>query len=302
MARTSLHRRFDLISLNLFLAVAEEQSLTRAARREHMVLSAVSKRIADLEAAAGTLLVERHARGVTLTAAGKSLAHHARQVMLTLHRMDGELGEHERGIRGRVRLHAIASALLEFLPEDLHRFLKANPGIRIDLQEQTGQDIVEALVEGAADVGVIAEHTPAPGLTCIPYRTDRLVLVVPRGHPFERRRSVRLRDALSFDFVAPHIASSINAVVMRAAAEAGRAIKLRVQVRSFDVMCRMIQAGLGVGVLPERAIQAQIKANEVRCVPLKERWASRELQICVREAVRLPVVADRLVAHLSGPH
>lgn len=299
MARPALHRRYDLTSLQLFIAVAEEQSLTAAARRENMVLSAASRRIAELEATSGASLLERHARGVTLTAAGKTLVHHARQMMLALHRMDGELSDHESGVRGRVRLYAIASALSQFLPEELNAFLAANPGVKIDLEEGTGLQVVEAVAEGVADAGIIAEQTPATGLQILPYHTDRLVLLVPPGHALERRRALRLAQALDLDFIGPRADSSLNALLVRAAAQAGRALKLRVQVQSFDVMCRMIEAGLGVAVLPAGAVRANLKARTLRAVRLAEPWAERRLFVCTRDADRLAGAVQRLVEHLS---
>jgi DNA-binding transcriptional LysR family regulator len=291
-------RRFDLTSLRLFVAVAEELSLTKAAERESMVLSAASKRIADLEDAAGSPLLQRHARGVRLTAAGQSFLHHARQVILVLHRMGGELSEHGTGIRGHIRMHAIASALSEFLPEELQVFMQKNPGIKIDLEEQVGPAIVQAVADGAADFGVIAEQTPAPGLKLHAYRTDRLVLVVPNRHPIASRRSLRLKDALDYDFVGSHVDSSLHALLLRAAAEAGRAIKLRIQVRSFDCMARLIQADLGIGVLPAGAIGPQLKTRAVRAVKLDEPWAVRQLNLCLRDEQAMPIAAQRLVQHL----
>ena len=291
-------RRFDLTSLRLFVAVAEELSLTKAAKRESIVLSAASKRITDLEDAAGSPLLERHARGVRLTAAGQSFLHHARQIMLAIHRMGGELSEHGTGIRGHVRMHAIASALSEFLPEELQVFMKKNPGIKIHIEEQVGPAIVQAVSEGAADFGVIAEQTPAPGLKLYAYRTDRLFLVVPNQHPLASKRSMRLKDALDYDFVGSHIDSSLHTLLLRAAAEAGRAIKVRVQVRSFDCMARLIQAGLGIGVLPAGSISPQLKTRAVRAVKLDDPWAVRLLNVCLRDEQAIPIAAQRLVQHL----
>jgi DNA-binding transcriptional LysR family regulator len=88
---------------------------------------------------------------------------------------------------------------------------------------------------------------------------------------------------------------------MRAAAEAGGSIKLRIQVQSFDGMCRMIQANLGIGILPAGAIASHVKSMGIRSIPLDEDWASRELRICVRELKALPVTARQLVQHLSRP-
>jgi DNA-binding transcriptional LysR family regulator len=293
--------RFDLTSLQLFVAVAEELSLTKAANREHLVLSAASKRITELEDAVGSPLLYRHARGVTLTPAGQSLLHYSRQVLQTLHRMQGELSEFAEGIQGHIRMHAIASAIIQFLPEELDAFLTQYPRVKIDLEERVGPEIVRAVAEGTADIGIIAEGTPATGLELLPYHTDRLVVVTPKRHPLTRLKSVRLAETLEYDYVGPRTGSSLYSLMMRGAMEAGGSIKLRVQVRSFDGMCRMIQANLGIGILPAGAIAPQLKSMGIRTVALTEDWASRKLYVCVRELDSLPVTARQLVRHLSRP-
>lgn len=292
--------RFDLITLKLFVAVGEEANLTRAAERENIVLSAASKRIADLEASVGIALLRRHARGVTLTPAGQTFLHYSRQVLQTLARMEGELSDFTAGVKGHVRMHAIASAISEFLPRELNSFLARYPMVKIDLEEQVGPAIVRAVADRSADIGIITENTAAEGLERLPYHVDRLVLVVPDGHPLAKRPSVRLMETLDHDFIGPHPDSSLLAVIMRASMEAGSAIKLRIQVRSFDGMCRMIEENLGIGILPWMAIEHQIAAGRIRAIPLDETWATRRLFLCVRDQTSLPVSARQLVQHLAA--
>jgi DNA-binding transcriptional LysR family regulator len=196
-------------------------------------------------------------------------------------------------------MHAIASAITQFLPEELEAFLTQHPRVKIDLEEQVGGAVVRAVAEGRADLGIVAASTPAGDLEVLPYHADRLVLVVPRRHPLARRKSVRLAETLDLDFVGPHTGSSLYSLMMRGAAEAGGSIKLRIQVRSFDGMCRMIQANLGIGILPAGAIAPYVKSMGIRTVPLEEDWASRDLRICVRDPKALPAAARQLVQHLS---
>ena len=236
---------------------------------------------------------------MTLAPAGQSLLHYSRQVLQTLHRMQGELSEYAEGIQGHIRMHAIASAITEFLPEELEAFLRQHPRVKIGLEEHVGTAIVRAVAEGSADLGIVTATTPSGNLEVFPYHTDRVVLVVPKRHPLARRKSVQLADALDFDFVGPDTGSSLYSLMMRAAADAGRSIKLRIQVRSFDGMCRMIQANLGVGILPAAAIAPHVKSMGIRSIPLDEDWASRELRICVRELKALPVAVRQLVKHLA---
>ncbi|MDQ2104588.1 LysR family transcriptional regulator [Azospirillum isscasi] len=292
--------RVDLTSFKLFVAIGEELNITRAAERENIVLSAASKRIADLEAGAGVALLHRHARGVSLTPAGRTFLHYSRQVLQTLARMEGELSDFTAGVKGHVRMHAIASAISEFLPHELNGFLERYPLVKIDLEEHVGPAIVRAVAERTADIGIITENTPAEGLERLPYHVDRLVLVVPDGHALADRPSIRLTEALDHDFVGPHPDSSLLAVIMRACMETGSSIKLRIQVRSFDGMCRMIEANLGIGILPVLAIEHQLASGRIRAVPLDEPWAARRLFLCMREFAALPVSARQLVQHLTA--
>lgn len=287
--------RYDLTSLELFVAVAEEANLTRAARRQHLAVSAISKRMAELEEQAGTALLARHARGVSLTPAGQALLHYSRQVLQTLQQMGDELAEYAGGVKGHIRVHAIASALIQFLPEELDAFLRRYPQIKIDIEEHVGAAIVTAVAEGSADAGIIAERTPAPGLRIFPYREDRLALVVPAGHKLARRRAVALRDLAEYEFVGPHNASSLHALLADAAAQAGMPLKQRVRVSSFDGMCRMIETNLGIGILPAEVVRRYASSMNIRMVRLTDDWARRRMVICVRDFEALPFAARALV-------
>src|SRR5512141_1817646 len=244
-------RRIDLTSLQLFVAVCELGSIGKAAEREYIAASAVSKRLSDLEATLDTALLYRHTRGVDLTPAGESLLHHARSVLFSLEKMQGELSEYADGVRGHVRIHASISAVVQFLPEDLGAFARQHPQVKIDLEEHLSTEVIRAVQEGAADIGICnAGAAAAHALQALPYRQDELVLIVPRGHPLAQRDAVAFEDTLDLDHVGLHSNSSIYLAMREAAAAAGRTIRLRIHVTGLDAMCRMIDNGLGVGVMP----------------------------------------------------
>ncbi len=292
--------RFDLQTLKAFVSVAEAGSIAAASAREHLVPAAISRRIADLEREAGTALLYRRARGVEPTPAGLALLHHARQVMQSLRALESELSEHAQGLKGHVRIFANTSAIVQFLPEDLGTFLERHPGVRIDLEEKTSRVAVAAVESGAADLGICAGSVPAGDLRVLPYREDRLMAVVPAGHPLARRRKVRLEEILPFDHVGLQEGSSLRDLVTEAAAALGQAIRLRVPVTSFDGLRRMVQAGHGVGILPEAAIVPYLRAMHLAAVPLDELWARRRLGICVRDLDALPLPARLLVKSLTA--
>ncbi|KQW64389.1 LysR substrate-binding domain-containing protein [Variovorax sp. Root411] len=293
-------RRIDLTSLQLFVAVCELGSIGRAAEREFIAASAISKRLSDLEATLGTTLLYRHARGVDLSPAGESLLHHARSVLYSLEKMQGELSEYAEGVRGHVRVHANISAIVQFLPEDLGAFTREHDAIKIDLEEHLSNEVVRAVQEGAADLGICHIPEGTHELQTLPYRDDRLVLIVPAGHPLATQEPIDFSASLDFDHVGLHTNSSIYVAMHQAALEAGRSVKLRIHVTGLDAMCRMIDNGLGIGVMPQRAfelLQAGI-GSRLRSVALNDAWSRREIRLVARDFSTLPVAARTLVNHL----
>lgn len=298
----NLARRLDLTSLQLFVAVCELGSIGKAAQREFIAPSALSKRLSDLEATLGSALLQRHSRGVHLTPAGQNLLHHARSVLFSLERLQAELSEYADGARGQVRVHASISATVQFLPEDLGAFIRANPGIKIDLEEHLSGEVIRAVQEGAADLGICNTADGVGELQTLPYRQDQLVLVVPRKHALARKKLVAFEDTLTLDHVGLHSNSSIYVAMRQAASALGQTIKLRIQVTGLDAMCRMIHNGLGVGVMPLRAFSLMYGAGELSAVALTDAWATRQIELVARDFSTLPRTARLLVEHLKSNH
>jgi DNA-binding transcriptional LysR family regulator len=295
----NLTRRLDLTSLQLFVAVCELGSIGKAAEREFIAPSALSKRLSDLEAALGSALLHRHSRGVDLTPAGQSLLHHARSVLFSLERMQSELGEYADGQRGQVRIHASISATVQFLPEDLGAFVRAHQGIKIDLEEHLSTEVLRAVQEGVADVGICNTADGVGELQTLPYRQDQLVLIVPKNHLLAAQASVAFEDTLAYDHVGLHSNSSIYVTMRQAAAALGQTIKLRIQVTGLDAMGRMIHNGLGIGVMPLRAFALMHSAGDLTAVALTDTWATRHIDLVARDFSTLPRTARLLVDHLT---
>ena len=292
-------RRFDFVTLKLFISVADEGRLTAAAEREHLALAAVSKRISDLEALVGTTLLYRRPRGVELTPAGQAFLHHARRILDNIERLHAELSEYGEGVRGHVRIHSNTSAIIAFLPQDLSAFSRLYPEIKIDLQERVSSEIIAAVRDGLTDIGVFAGHVAAPDLQQLSYRHDRLVLMTPIDHPLGERKSIAFNEALAYDFIGLQQDTSLQSLLNEQANQAGKALRMRIQVRSFDAICRMIHHGMGVGVLPEQTIYRDLGDLQLKSIPLSDPWARRELVIGMRRYASLNVTARHLVDHLT---
>lgn len=290
--------RFDLTDLRLFLHTAEAGSITAGAERAHLTLASASARIRGMEDTLGVPLLTRNRRGVETTAAGRTLVHHARVVLQQMDRMRGELGEYARGLKGYVRLLSNTAAMTEFLPETLSAFLAAHSEVDVDLEELVSHEIVEAIAQGRADIGIVNDAVDLSGLETFPFRHDRLVLVTARDHPLAERRELAFVETLQEDFVGLTGDNALQAYLAGHAARAGHRLKYRVRLRSFDAVCRMVERNVGVGVIPEHAAIRLQRSMGIRRVRLTDAWATRLLRICVRHFDDLPVFARQLIEHL----
>lgn len=293
--------RLDPTSLRLFVRVVEEGTIARAAAREHIAAAAVSKRISELEDALRTQLLIRSNKGVEPNAAGRVLLRFARSVLHDLDRIYVEMRDYAAGTRGYVRIVANIGAVAQSLPSEIAAFLRAHPDVQIQLEEKISSAVIEAVAENAADIGICNKPESAQGVEILPYHSHELVLATPVEHPLAAAPRVRFSDALAFEFVGLHTGSSINLLLTRAATEAGRHVRMRIQVTSWDALCRMIEAGLGIGVLPSYTAQPYVDTGRIRALVLDEPWAHRELCICVRDLRAVPAAVRLLVEHLREP-
>jgi DNA-binding transcriptional LysR family regulator len=292
-ARVRMH--FDLVDLRLFVNIAEANSLTGGAERSFLSLPAASTRIKHLEETVGAKLLYRTSHGVTLTPPGQAFVHHARLVLAQLEQLRGDLQEYARGLKGHLRVFASTTAIAEFLPPVLRRYLSMHPDVNIDLRERMSTDIVRAVTEGATDIGIVSGMVRTEGLQSLPYRQDRLVLAVPAGHPLAAREAVDFVDTLDYDHVSLHEASAIHTFLHQRARELNRTVQTRIQVGNFEAACRLVEAGVGVGLLPHSAARRHAQSMTIKVVTLKDEWSLRKLHIVVRSFDLLPAFAVELV-------
>lgn len=297
--------RFDLIDLRLCLDVQETGTITAAAARSHMTLAAASERIRGMEDALGVPLMTRKRRGVELTPAGRTLAHHARTVLLQMDRLRGDLEQYGHGIKGHVRLQCNTSALSEYLPESLAAFLAGHRAISIDLEERVSRDIADSLRGGLCDIGVLADSADLHGLQVHPFRPDPLTLIVPRDHELAQRGRVSLSEVAHLDFVGLADGSALQAHVAGHARRAGKPLAYRIRLRSLEAVCRMVGQGIGIGVVPRAAALRHTRGAGIRRVDLTDPWARRALVVAVRDADELPAYVVELMRHIlagAAPH
>jgi molybdate transport repressor ModE-like protein len=291
--------RFDLTDLRLFLHVAEAGSITHGASRVNMALASASERIHAMEDALGVPLLERKRRGIQITPAGSALERHARIMMQHLEEMRGELNDFTKGLRCHVHVLANTVATVEFLPSLLAVFLSAHPNVDVDLEERQSGEIIRAIAEGLADIGIVAEPiNPAEELEVFPFAEDRLVLITPRRYVLGPKNEIALREVLDHEFVGLAEGSALQKTLSHHAARAGRRLKLRVRLNSFDSVARMVESGIGIAVLPESAARRCQRSMAIRIVSLSDSWAPRHFTVCIRRSRSLPPQAKWLLEYL----
>jgi DNA-binding transcriptional LysR family regulator len=295
--------RIDWTTLRLFIAAVEEASIGKAAEREHMAQSAVSKRLAELEQVLRVQLLERHRRGVVPTPAGAALIEHARKILNDLHQMERDIASYSTAsntIRGHVRVRASESALFGVFPDTLSRFLGEYPDISVDLQPDTSAGAVRAVRENVADIGLFWSDQPIEGLSTFPCYLDTLVVALPRSHPIAGARSLKFETLLDYEIIQQEPLSAIQMLIEQMAAQAGRGIKGRVRVSGFDAICRMVAAGFGIGIVPDLFVTERASRLGLIEIPLDEPWASRLHKVCIRRGGDLPMATRLLAEYLSN--
>ncbi len=291
--------RFDLTDLRLFLAVVDAGSITHGAADVGLSLAAASERLRDMEALGEVTLLHRGRRGVSPTEAGEALAHHARMILGQIRQMHGELGEYARGLRSTISILANTAAISEHLPEKLADWMAANPRVDLQLKERQSAEIARSVAAGHAEIGILSASAYMAGLTARPFATDRLVVVVSNSHPLALESSIRFADLVDEHF----IGLAGGALQDHIDAQAGRIgirLKIRVRLRDFEAICRLVGVGVGIGIVPDAAARRQKRSSGIAIIRLSDDWATRQLVVCAAQGAELPVHARSLLDHLAA--
>lgn len=286
---------FDLTDLRLFILIAELNSLTRSAERMNLSLAATSNRIKELETRFGTRLLYRESKGVQLTPAGQTLLHHAQQFMQQVEHLKSDMQQYNNGIKGYIRIFANTTAVTEFMPEILGKFLALHPQVNVALEERLNHDIMRGIQEGTADIGIVAGPVQGDGLEILNFSTDRLVLATALEHPLAGTGAVPFSDTLEYEHVGLHEGSTLHHFLNKIVSEHGQRLKLRIQVRSFEAMCRMIETNVGIGIVPLSAAQRHQQTMQLAIVELAEPWSVRERSMVFQDIDTLSPHARNLV-------
>jgi DNA-binding transcriptional LysR family regulator len=291
----------DLTSLRYFLAVCDTGSVTRAAETEHIGVSAISKRLAQLEGEMGVELFERGRKGMVPTPAGHTLLDHARSILVSARRISDDMAAFSTGLRGKVHLLASISVVAQSLPDDVAAFMQApeHAHLQVDIEEAGSPEIVRRVREGTARLGVVWDATDLEGLETRPYRVDHLAVVVHPDHPLARHASCRFADTVGWEHVSLHQASGTGPLLLHASGLVGHRVRYRATVSNFESALRVVRANLAIAIIPREVAAAHAATTEVVTVPLCDSWARRQFVVCWRAGEAPPKAAGLLAAFLE---
>ena len=293
--------RYNLITLDLFLCASKHQSLAKAAEEKNLVVSAVSKRILDLEKSVGVKLFYRKNSGVELTPPGLEMQKHCEEIFNSIKVMDENIKEHSLESSGIVRVTANSSSITQFLPEDFAAFAKIFPKIKIKLKEKTSKEVILSVKENLSDIGIFSEHVEnTERLKIIDYKRDTLVLVVPAYHQLMSKLSVKIEDFIQYEMVGLEKGSSLQAMLDKQVEKKKFKTKKKVETVSFEGVRGMVEAGLGISVLPNGAIKPYLKNSKLKIIKIDEKWAKRSIKIAINNDDTIGKAGSLLLNHLIG--
>ncbi|MFM0167369.1 LysR family transcriptional regulator [Paraburkholderia sediminicola] len=296
----NLLKKLDLTSLRLFVAVCQEQNIARAAEREFIASSAVSRRIAEIEALIGLPVIQRQSRGITVTPVGETVLRYALAIIGNIEQMSAELSRFSSGAKGRVRVVANLSSIVQFLPEDVAAFGRVFPEVSIELEEENSSDVLRIVDEHGADFGICNAVAGSEAFEQVPYREDRLAVLVPGGHRLTDVSRVAFEALLDDSFVGLRSESALTQLLAQQAASVGRQLDVKIRVSSLDALCRMVHAGLGIAIVPEQVALLYVNALDVRLLSLSDAWAVRHLIMIFKSRDQLSASAAALVGFLGS--
>lgn len=289
----------DLTDLRLLLAIEAAGSLSKAAERFPIALSAASNRLRGFEQATGIVVFTRSAAGMTPTPSGRFILERAARIVNETEQLRETVRDLRGGRRTSVHLAGTTVAISTFLPAALGEFLADYPEVDLQLDERASRDIVGAVRAGEIELGIFDGNVATAEMISLPFRSDRLVMLVPAGHALAQRATMKLRDAFEYAFVCLPPERPMQDFIEARAIQNGRPLKVRVRAPSFDAIARLVAQDVGIAMLPEVAAIRFARELSVAIVTLDDAWANRELRVCVADPTLLSPHAELLLSYLA---
>lgn len=289
---------FDLTTLRLFEAAVRLGSISAAADEQNIAISAVSRRLSDMEHRLGTALLYREVRGVDVTPAGSAMLGHARGLLRLAARAAEDMKDYIDGSQGLIRVAANPSAVSQFLPDVFQSFRAESPGVRFELKELVSDAIVRDVRDGHVDVGFFAGSVVHDQIETFPFREDRLCGIVPKNHPLAGAANISFAELAAYPYIALEDGSSLSLQLEQLARETGATLNVAVRVRSFDSVRQLTARDIGFGILPRAVVTPYADREGLSLIDFDAPWAQRTFLIGVRERSALSKSAERFLSHV----
>jgi DNA-binding transcriptional LysR family regulator len=290
--------RFNFVTLALIASVVRAGSISAGAKAMNLALAAASKRIADFESYVGVAIFSRLPQGVELTDAGRAIFHNILSILENVEQLHRHIEEIGAGGRSHVRIWVSPAAISERIPEEISSFLQTHRDVTVELEERDSSEIVKAVRENRADIGIFVDAMNSNGLETRVYCEEELVVIAPESHALAKASTTTLAEALTYDFVGLQSGTPLAARVDYESSRLGRTPNFKIQVRGVETLCRMVAAGLGIGIVPEAAAKRYLGSMGLRSVAINEAWAKRRLFLGYRDEATLRHAAQLLVRYL----
>ena len=284
-----------LETLKVFCDVVETKSFSVAASQNYVTQSAVSQQIRMLEEKYGKQLLERTRGNVQLTPAGEILYQVSKEIVQRYQDLEGRLQDVAKVVAGTVRVATVHSIGLYELSTQLKRFLKAYPQVQVQLGYSRSSKIYEDALKGGIDLGIVAYPSRRPGITTIPLREDRLVLVVPPAHAFAKHRTISTNRLAGEALVGFDRDIPTRRETDRVLRKHGIDPRYVTELDNVEVMKRVVEIGLGIAILPEQAVRPEVKGGTLVTVQLSDEVFPRQLGIIHRSGKHFSPAAAKFI-------
>lgn len=267
----------ELWQLEVFMAVGDEKSFSRAGHRLRRTQPAISSTIKLLETELGEPLFDRLGKTVRLTGAGELLAEYAKRLLRLREEAANALGELRGLNRGKLRLGANETTCLYVLPEVLASFKQAYPQVQVDIHRAITRSITERILEGTLDFGIVTLPIKNPRLEAITIHNDEMALIVSPSHGLASRRSVKMSELENEPFILHKIGTTTRERLVKHFNDGGVKMKVTMELASIETIKRFVAIGMGISIVPRLCIDKEIQDGSLRALAIRDARFKRQL-------------------------
>jgi len=287
-------------TLKVYCDVVETRSFSTAASQNFVTQSAVSQQIRALENKYGRKLIERTRGAVQVTPAGDLVYHAAKEIVQRYSDLEAGLQLLDHRVGGTLRVATVYSVGLYELSTPLRRFLRAYPQVKVHLDYSRYSKIQEDALRGSIDLGIVAYPAKRPHLVIVPFREDRLVLICHPQHALASYKQVSVHKLHGEAAVGFERDIATRRAIDRALRARGVVLRYVAEVDNIDTIKRLVEVGQGVAIVPEPAVQTEVKSETLVVVNFSDERISRPLAVMHRKGHQCSLAAERFIEFLMG--